>query len=235
MRAELQAAVSLLVGIVTLRLSLSRLYLDFVKPSMRPWLIASGCVLVVFGAMAFLRATRAHEHDVDAHGHDDHHVPKAAWLLILPALLLLLITPNPLGSFAAGRQATVRIDPSSDFDPLPLPKGGAVQISVSEFVDRALYDEKRSLKDVPVRLTGFVTASEGTGEFYLTRFVISCCAADARSSRVAVFGKSAPPVDSWITVTGTWRPPAKGKATDAEMTVKTLKPIPQPEVPYESY
>jgi uncharacterized repeat protein (TIGR03943 family) len=235
MRAELQAAISLLVGIVTLRLSLSRLYLDFVKPAMRPWLIASGVVLVVFGATAFLRAVR-HDH-TDAHGHDEHHVPRAAWLLILPVLVLLLITPNPLGSFAAGRQATVRIDPSANFDPLPAPKRGAIEISVSEFVDRALYDEDQSLKGKLVRLTGFVTpaGTRGSGEFYITRFVISCCAADARSSRVGIFGKPAPPIDSWITVTGTWRPAAAGSKSDPTMDVKTLEPIPQPEVPYESY
>ncbi|MFF1304502.1 hypothetical protein [Streptomyces sp. NPDC058307] len=43
---------------------------------------------------------------------------------------------------------------------------------------------------------------------YLTRLLVTCCAADATTSRVEVRGAAggAPPVDTWVTVTGTWHP-----------------------------
>lgn len=242
MRADLQGAVSLLFGIVTLRLALSRLYLNFVRPTMRPWLVIAGSVLIVLGSIAFLRATRVRRggHEEHAgHDHDHHHAPLAAWLLLLPVLTLFLVTPAPLGSFAAGRQSAVRVDAPEEFAALPAPKDGAIELKLNEFADRALYDTKGSLVEKQVRLVGFVTAApSGSGpSFYLTRFVIACCAADARSVKIAIYGVPSPPLDSWTEITGRWRrPPGKiDPLTDEPaLTAKQLTPIAQPDDPYES-
>jgi uncharacterized repeat protein (TIGR03943 family) len=235
--SDVQASISLLVGIVTLRLSLSRLYLNFVRPAMRPWLIAAGAALVVFGAVAFLRAIRpSPPHEDEEHDHH-HHVPLASWLLILPALVLLLVAPNPLGSFAAARSSNTLADTTSDYRPLPKPTNGAVDVTLSDFVGRALYDKNRSLQGTQVRLIGFASPALSQGaDFDLTRFVITCCAADARSVQVAVFGTRAPPTDSWVEIVGTLRKPGKSfdPLVDAPgIDVKTITPIRQPEVPYE--
>jgi uncharacterized repeat protein (TIGR03943 family) len=240
MRADVQAAVSMLVGIVTLRLSLSRLYLNFVRPAMRPWLVAAGAALVVFGAIAFLRAMRpvhASAGDHDDAGHD-HHVPRAAWLLLLPTLMLFLIAPNPLGSFAANRQGNVRADAPEDYPALASPRAGAVDMKVADFVDRALYDEERSLDGVPVRLIGFVAPDvlAGGPEFTLSRFAINCCAADARVAQIDAFGAQSPPKDSWVEVVGTWQRPDEDfdpLVDSPGIDVKKMTRITQPEVPYE--
>jgi uncharacterized repeat protein (TIGR03943 family) len=242
-RPDVQAATSLLVGIVTLRLALSGLYLNFVRPAMRPWLIAAGAALVVFGATAFLRAIRPHRShsDDDGHAHAEHghhHVPRAAWLLLLPALLLFIVPPKPLGSFAAGRQSNIRVDAPSNYPALESPRAGAVDMKVFDFVDRALYDERRSLSGVTVRLVGFVTPSGLSTDprFSLSRFVITCCAADARVVQVDAYGAQAPPRDSWVEIVGTWHRPGKGfdpLVDTPGIAVKTMTSIPQPEVPYE--
>jgi uncharacterized repeat protein (TIGR03943 family) len=231
-RAELQGAVSLLVGIVTLRISLSRIFLYFVKPAMRPWLVASGVVLVVFGVISFLRATRSRaEADEDHH----HHVPRAAWLLIAPMLTLLAITPAPLGSFAAGRQSSVRGISRTHFDALPGSTNGAVDLTLSEFVDRGLYDQKHSLEGAVVRLKGFVTSGTGSASsFYLNRLVITCCAADAFPVQVTVLGPKAPPTDAWVAVTGVWQS-GRRQTEDAQIRARIVTPILPPEDPYESY
>lgn len=55
-----------------------------------------------------------------------------------------------------------------------------------------------------------------------------CAWADARVVKVEVHGIAAPPGDSWVTVTGKWRPDAKPPTLDAT----GLDRIPQPKNPY---
>ena len=235
MSGEVRSAISLLIGIVTLRVALSSLMLNYVRPAMRPWLIASGAVLCFLGVVGFLRATRPHrDHD---EGHHDHPPSKAAWLLLLPVLAASLMTPQALGSFAADRQATVRAEPGQDFGPLPRPVDGAVELTLTEFNNRAIADTKQSLKGKTVRLIGFVSAADPDSDagFVLNRFAISCCAADARAMQVTVDALTAPRPNAWVEVTGRWKPtPASGDIYAVPVLVgKELNTIKQPEVPYE--
>ena len=59
MTREVQAIVLLLVGIATLRISWGTTYLNYVKESMRPWLLVSGAVLVVLGGLLLVDARRS--------------------------------------------------------------------------------------------------------------------------------------------------------------------------------
>ncbi|MGK5631008.1 TIGR03943 family putative permease subunit [Streptomyces sp. URMC 123] len=152
-------------------------------------------------------------------GHGPHAGPRIAWLLFLPALTLLFAPPAPLGSFTAARDtgaspaAATAPDsgagtdaaggPRPAFDPLPA--ASPVPLSLSEFTRRAQQDPARDLRDRTVTLSGFVTPGTD-GTWYLTRLVISCCAADSRAVKVAVHGAPAPPADSWVAVTGRWHP-----------------------------
>jgi uncharacterized repeat protein (TIGR03943 family) len=237
--AEVRSTIALLIGIVTLRLALSTLMLNYVRPGMRIWLIASGAVLCFLGALGFLRALRPPRGDPDEHAHDHDHPPsRAAWLLLLPVLALSVITPQALGSFAAERQTSSRSDESIDWAPLADPIDGAVEITLAEFNDRAFTDSNRSLEDATVRLIGFVTAAPpgSDADFVLNRFAISCCAADARTMQVEMYGATAPRVESWVKATGTWKAEAADEDVAipvAALSVKEIQPIPQPEVPYE--
>ncbi|MDQ5973935.1 MAG: hypothetical protein QG661_1144, partial [Actinomycetota bacterium] len=55
---EVQGIILMLVGIVILRISWGTAYLDYVKESMRPWLLASGAILVILGVLALVDALR---------------------------------------------------------------------------------------------------------------------------------------------------------------------------------
>ncbi|WP_443031959.1 TIGR03943 family putative permease subunit [Streptomyces sp. CA-210063] len=70
-----------------------------------------------------------------------------------------------------------------------------------------MYDSGRTMKGRTIRMTGFVTKDGDT--WYVTRLLISCCAADARPDKIEIRGIDARPTDAWVTVTGTWHP--KGK------------------------
>jgi uncharacterized repeat protein (TIGR03943 family) len=200
---QTQAVILLLVGGAVLRASLTHQYLNYVKPGLHVFLIAAGVILVCAGAYALwfeLRPTAAHVHD-DGHGHS-HKGPAVAWLMLLPALALLLVAPPALGSYAAGRTGTAVAAPS-DF--APLPAGDPVQISMLDYAARAVFDQGHSLGDRRVRLTGFAMPGPD-GTWILTRMIVTCCAADARPIKVALDGDLPTDItdEQWLDVVGTY-------------------------------
>ncbi|MER7924211.1 TIGR03943 family protein [Streptomyces sp. NPDC096057] len=265
MRRHGSAVLLLLVGAAILRISLfSELYLRYVQPALRPYLVVSGGLLTLLGLVAAVRGMRqrdgeeaeeeeageageeeghdqAHGHG-DGHGHGDAHGhthggPGIAWLLTLPALALLLFPPPALGSYSASREEAQRAAQGvGTFSALPA--GDPLDISVAQYSSRAIYDTGHSLKGRTLRMTGFVThGSDGT--WYLTRLLVTCCAADATISKVEIRGDEvdgAPQTDSWVTVTGTWLP--KGRlGTDGAwppvLKATTVKQVKEPADPYD--
>ena len=75
MRRYGPAVLLLLVGAAVLRISLfSALYLRYVQPGLRPYLIASGALLVLLGVAAGVRAGREVPDEAPhGHGHDHAH------------------------------------------------------------------------------------------------------------------------------------------------------------------
>jgi uncharacterized repeat protein (TIGR03943 family) len=200
-----QTAMLALVGATALWLGLTDAALAYVRAALRPPLVASGVVLLVLAGAALGRREPA----PGGHGHG-HGAPRSGWLLALPVLVLLLVAPPALGSFAAGRQtgsaAAAGGDPGGVFPPLPEPVGGAVPLPVSEFVTRALYDKDRTLAGARVRLLGFA-APRKDGGYLLTRFNLFCCAADGQAYQLEVRGdRERRQPDQWLVVEGRWLP-----------------------------
>ncbi|MDH6608616.1 putative repeat protein (TIGR03943 family) [Streptomyces sp. SAI-208] len=237
-----------LVGAAVLRISLlSELYLRYVQAALRPYLVVSGVVLVLLGAgtAAVRRSARdvdeANEEDLHGHGEGHGHGhgaagPRVTWLLTLPALALLLFPPPALGSYSAERETAQRAAQGVGTFPA-LPAGDPVGLTLGQFSSRAIYDSGRSLKGRTVRMTGFVTHG-GDGTWYLTRLSVTCCAADATTSKVEVRGAAdgAPPVDTWVTVTGTWHPEGE-LGTDGAwppvVDASEVRRVREPADPYE--
>jgi uncharacterized repeat protein (TIGR03943 family) len=195
-----------LSGLGLLRVSLfTDAYLRYVKEGMRPLLIASGVLVLALGVAEVVSWRREHaEEHAEGHGHDHSGVPRVAWLLLLPALSLLFYAPPALGSYTASRGApkAVAVVEEDGFEPLPATS--PLPITLTDFTQRVQQDTGRAIEGRTVRMTGFVTpVGEGDG-WYLTRLMLSCCAADAQSVKVRVYGVAAPPADSWVTVTGVW-------------------------------
>lgn len=246
MRRDVQAVILILLGGAILRISVGDTFLNYVKESMRPWLLASGTILVVLGVLALidvLRKGRAADdeetphdepHEHDAHdGHDHSHGPRAAWLLLLPVMAIFLVAPPALGAYAAARDTTNAIQPREAKAP-PLPPGDPAQISVSDYVGRAVWDEGTSLEGRSVEMTGFVTPNPAGG-WWLTRLALTCCAADAIASKVQVLDTPDLPANTWVTVTGTWVPGGGTKSDTAIplLEVSDVTQVPQPTNPYE--
>jgi uncharacterized repeat protein (TIGR03943 family) len=198
-----QGVMLLVVGATTLWLGLSDASLAYVRAALRPPLAASGAVLLALAA-ATLRPGPRPRPAPAGHGHGGRL--GAGWLLILPVLVLLLVAPPALGSYAASRQASRSGGPVGAFPPLADPVDGAVPMPVSEFVSRALYDQRRSLAGARVRVLGFATPGDDGG-YRLARFNVFCCAADAEAYEIVIRGDPSPRrADQWLLVEGRWLP-----------------------------
>lgn len=264
MNRRAQAVVMLLVGVTVLQTSFTDTYLSFVKPGLRPFLIAAGVLLVATAGMTLWyqwRRDPSHEDgrrmDAAGHraleaghrapedgqraleaGHGHSGEPRVAWLLLLPVAVLALVAPQAMGADAAGRSGTALQAPTSDFDPLP--EGDPVSIGLQEYASRAVFDSGRSLEKRTVRITGFVLMGDD-GTPYLARMIVTCCAADARPIKIGMTGAVptglAP--DTWLSVTGTYtsqtvKDPVNGGVIPF-LDVGEVQQIPRPGNPYQVF
>ncbi|MEU4624591.1 TIGR03943 family protein [Actinoplanes sp. NPDC023801] len=239
MNRQAQAVVLFLFGGAILKASLTDLYLNYVKESLRPFIVAAGAALVVAAIMTIwydLRGTpEQHEDDGHDHGHG-HHEPRVGWFLILPVLALLLVAPPALGSYTAGQSGTVQLSAESDYPPLPA--GDPAVIGLLDYASRAVYDDGRSLDGRRVQMTGFVSVGDD-GVPMLARIVVSCCAADGRPIKVGLTGGPLVdvPAGTWLQVTGRYtaqrgKDPVN-KADIAYVEVEQWQPVNPPKQQYE--
>lgn len=231
--------IAVLVGFTVLRLSLTDLYLRYVRSGMRPWLVLAGVVLVGVGVMGLLARRRRHigEEADGASGtgtgaaEPGHGLPAVAALLLVPVAAVLVVAPAPLGAYAAGRQGQASSSGRKPPANLAAPKDGAVNLSLAELDDRL--GAGQDLSAVRVRLVGFVSSGPAEADgFVLTRFQIACCAADARAVSVAARGAITELLrrDTWVEVVGR---PSPAAGAGAAVQVESLKRISAPRDPYE--
>jgi uncharacterized repeat protein (TIGR03943 family) len=215
-----------LTGIGLLHAALfTDLYLRYVKEGLRPLLIISGVLLLLL-AVAGAATGRGHTAHADrAHGHDHSRAPRIAWLLFLPALSLLFYAPPALGAYTAARSNDKTVKEHKGFDPLPATS--PLPMTLTDFTSRVQQDRALAIKNRTVQMTGFATpAGRGNG-WYLTRIIFTCCAADSQSVKVRMYTTTAPPADSWLTVTGTWHPRGRlgTKTAEAALDVRTIRHV----------
>jgi uncharacterized repeat protein (TIGR03943 family) len=246
MNRQAQALLLFLVGGAVLRASLTDLYLRYVKTGLRPLLLLAGVVLIV-AAVATLwyerRPDRAAQPKSQPPARDDradrtasaHRAAPVAWLLLLPLFALILVAPPALGSYAAGRTGTALQQPPG----FPaLPAGDPLRLTVLDYATRAVYDHGRSLGARRITITGFVTVGS-RGAPYLTRMVLSCCAADAQPVKVGLSGQvpAALRPDTWLEVVGTYTSEQSRDDVNGGpipfIDVSRARPVPAPPDQYE--
>ncbi|MGH3837159.1 MAG: TIGR03943 family putative permease subunit [Pseudonocardiaceae bacterium] len=235
MRRETQNVLLVLLGGALCKIAWNGSYLRYVKPSLLPFLVAAGVVILALGLISIVRDVRAAQTPAD---HDDHpdHAGRSPWLLLLPVLAIFLVAPPALGADTVTRSASVA-PPRASVDFPPLPAGPAPALRMSDFVTRAVWDDAGTLNGRQVRLLGFVVHGD-RGDTYLGRLVIACCAADARPLKVRLEGRSglaSLPQDGWFEVRGQLVPGSAKPNTryTPTLTVSDLRPVPAPTEPYE--
>jgi uncharacterized repeat protein (TIGR03943 family) len=249
MRKDVAAIILILIGGAVLRITIGGSYLNYVKEVMEPFLLASGGLLVLLGVLALLDVFRASrvsaevvaadqqledELDGHVHGHDHSQGPRVAWLMLLPVLAIFLIAPPALGAFTAAREVNNTIAPPAEAKAPPLPAGDPVEVTLADYVGRAVWDDGLTLDGRIVEMTGFVTP-DPAGGWWLTRMSMACCAADAIGTRIKVVDTPDLPANTWIVVTGSWVPGGGTQESDAIplLRIESLQQIDQPRNPYE--
>ncbi|KQS71517.1 TIGR03943 family protein [Modestobacter sp. Leaf380] len=202
-----------LLGGVTLRVSLSEAYLAYVQAGFRPLLVAAGAVVLAVGLLGLVRDRPGR--DAGPGQAHEHGGPRVAWLLLAPVAVLLVVAPGPLGAFTAQRQtAPVSAPPPGDV-PLGIgpddPGESWRTMTLAGYSVRTQQSDTAPLRDRRIRLVGFLSPRDGGG-WYVTRIRIACCAADALAVRVVLEGPDADELlagrsaDDWVEVVGTYAP-----------------------------
>jgi len=185
-----------------------------------------------FGAVTLLLTGAATA--VNAFRSPGKRAGRADWagviLLSIPIALVLALPSPQLGAQAASRKA-VGVGALSSFVPPP-PKGGEIGLEEIHYagMSREYADQVGITEGADVDLVGFVThpkkAKDGT--FSLTRFYISCCAADAVPYSVPIQAAEDLDDDTWLKITGTL-----GRGTQGFVVTPTaIEEIKEPSSPY---
>lgn len=196
---------------------------SFYLSSRTDWLVPVGAVVLTVAAVG--RALSLRSPDRESLDRRD------AWtigLIVVPVVIVLALPPTSLTSFAASRRSsfssagyTTSAEDLAEGELSLADVAGALR---SEDAMEALVERAGS----EVTFTGFVTRDPAmpADEFVLTRFLISCCVADALSVEARVVG--APPgafeKDQWVRVTGNFYPLGGEVIVDAADVVKVQRP-----------
>ena len=138
----------------------------------------------------------------------------AVWLLFIPILVLVFITPPALRPQASVPSISA-VSADSVRRPFPpLPAGRAPEVSIPDLMIRGVQDSAGTLDGRLITVIGF-TLRDGEA-VDLGRFSVLCCAADARLARVRLGGGGAAdaarmPEHTWVRVEGMVRPTLPGE------------------------
>ncbi|MGZ8605357.1 MAG: TIGR03943 family putative permease subunit [Actinomycetota bacterium] len=154
--------------------------------------------------------------------------------MVVPVLLITILPPATLGSFSAGKRSAVAgAGFSASAGDIATGDLTLVDVATAQTTpegERAL--AKRAGEQVD--FIGFVTryADTPADEFLLTRYVVSCCVADATVAQVRVVNVTpgAFADNEWVEVTGTIYPIGREVIVNAS----TILDVPRPERPYLS-
>jgi uncharacterized repeat protein (TIGR03943 family) len=236
MKRETENTILLLVGLSVGLIVATGVFTRYVKPTLLPWLVLTAALLIglaLMGMVSDIRRERARQDADDGHSHRGGVV----WLLAVPIVVLIFVTPPALGPQAAtGSVANVSNDVLREAFP-PLPPGRAPEVSLPEVVMRAANDSSGSLTNRLISATGFVLNEPGGID--LARIVIICCAADAQLARLHLRDHDGAsslhfPDNTWLRVEGVVTPAERQPHTPPIPTLRAVSvtPVAAPANPY---
>ena len=152
--------------------------------------------------------------------------------IVAPVVLTVAVPAASLGSYATSRRSSFvssgYTSTAADIESGELSLVDVAGALRSREAMQALVKRAGS----EVSFVGFVARDSGmpADEFMLSRFLVSCCVADALSIQVRIVG--APPgelaEDDWVRVTGALYPLGREVIVDAS----EIEPVPRPKRPY---
>lgn len=207
------------------------------------WLIIFAAIgLVIIGGSYSYRANRQKSESHD-HDHDGHRHSAFSWssiiLLMLPVVLGLAVPPKPLGASAmvnrdVSMESLTSASAPDSSEVVSKPKGD--RNVLDWLIDFRSVQDVTVFEDEAVNVVGFVYRDDRFSEqqFMVSRFVVSCCAADAAPIGLVVqWPNSAElPDDEWVTVKGPLRVETFAGEEMPIVIAESVTPTDIPERPY---
>ncbi|HET7235195.1 MAG TPA: TIGR03943 family protein [Actinomycetota bacterium] len=156
---------------------------------------------------------------------------REAWimaLMVVPVVLVLAAPPATLGTFSAGKRSGFS---GAGFAASATEIGEGELTLVDVAAAQTTPEGERALAaraGETVTFVGFVVRRDDTpaDEILLTRYVVSCCAADATVAQVRVVNVRPGEfeADDWVEVTGSVFPLGREVIVDAQQVVEVARP-----------
>jgi putative membrane protein len=157
-----------------------------------------------------------------------------AGVLVVPVVLILCAPPATLGTFSASKRLGFG-DGAFATSPSEIGEGALTLVDVASRITSP--ENERALvarAGESVRFVGFVSRQDGTpaDEMLLTRYVVSCCVADAMIAQVRVVNVTPGLFDEedWVEERGTVYPVGPEVIVDAS----AIRKVDRPDRPYLS-
>jgi uncharacterized repeat protein (TIGR03943 family) len=197
--------------------------------------------LAVLAQIIFTEIRRSRKHDEEhgyEHEHDHAPAPVNLWFMLVPLLIGVLIPARPLDSSAF---ATKGFNTNS---PLVTADSSAL-IFETESEERNVLDwlklfshesDAEQFNGESASVIGFVYFDETLGEnqFFVSRFVVSCCAADGFAIAMPVEWTEAAALeqDAWVLVKGSIKSVTLNDKVTPMIVAESVQPVSVPEQPY---
>ncbi|MCA2001698.1 MAG: TIGR03943 family protein [Chloroflexi bacterium] len=196
--------------------------------------------LALLAQTLFAEIKRARQRDYDHEAHDHDHAPASTnlWFMLVPLLIGVLIPARPLDSSALTAKGFNASAPLASGD-------SSAQLFESESEERNILDWLKLFnyeRDVSkfygqkASVIGFVYFDEALGEnqFLVSRFVVSCCAADAFALGMVVEWEQAATLqqDAWTLVKGTVNSVTLNGRVVPLIEAESVQIVAAPEQPY---
>lgn len=197
--------------------------------------------LAVLAQIIFTEIRRSRKQD-EEHGHEHEHdhapAPVNLWFMLVPLLIGILIPARPLDSSAFATKGFNTNSPLVSAD-------SSAQIFETESEERNVFDwlklfnyesDLEQFNGETASVIGFVYFDETLGEnqFFVSRFVVSCCAADGFAIAMPVEWSEAAALeqDSWVLVKGSIKSITLNDKIAPMIVAESVQPVPTPEQPY---
>jgi uncharacterized repeat protein (TIGR03943 family) len=195
--------------------------------------------LAILAQTVFAEVRRSRtEDDEHEHHHEHQHSPTGLWVMLIPLLIGVLIPPRPLDSSAFTSKGLNTNAPLVSAE-------SSAQLFETESEERNILDwlklfnynsDVAQFSGQQASVIGFVYFDEALGEnqFYVSRFVVSCCAADGFAIAMPVQWNdlSSLEQDSWVQVKGTIEAIVIDDRNAPLIVAESVQEVPVPERPY---
>ena len=178
---------------------------------------------------------KAEEHD---HDHDHAPSPVNLWIMLIPLLIGILIPAKPLDSTAVSAKGlTTTSALISSVSNSRLFETESEQRNILDWV-KLFYFEKdlNPFIGQQASVVGFVYRDESLpqGQFFVSRFILSCCAADGYAVGMIVDAPQADTFekDTWVKITGPIDIVSFDGKPSPLIRAEAIDVVPQPDQPY---